>query len=661
MPADSTTPRPGRRRRHPSTDEHDWPLIDERQLSEPGRTVFRARAQAVRLYLDGLSVARVRAQTGVPAGNLYRLLDRARQIHADGRPWGYRALLPHVRVRPYDRQRAPKALQDGKAGNAGAFTQLLRRYPKLEQQLRRELASGAVQLVQGPGEQGRLKGVVGALGRFQQSCRNLGLTAADYPLSQVDQAVRSLARTLRTMLVAEAGLAAGAAGIRAKPASALRTVLRDGPQAFDTVEFDAHKLDLRLKVVLDRDPTGAERAVLIERAWLLAVIDVATRCILGWHLAFGKECDRMEVIEALRRAVLPAQRPELTLPGGRLLDSGGYVSSVLPQTRYALWRQIRLDNARAHLSVDCLDLLCNTLGCMVDFGPAYTPDDRPFIERYFGTVVLTFSRRLPGAIPPKGQAESQQLLNRLRSRQGSDRLVVSAQELDELLAMMVWNYNGSAHSNLGGLTPLEAMQRQVLGIGRDPVVLRFLPTPLQRNPRLLHEPIDCVVHGRRARGERPHISFMHVRYTSEQLARRGDLLGQMLHVHVDPHDLRELTAVTQTGEILDPLLASGPWRNQAHSLWLRREFFAAKRRNQLDRAAGDDPIASFVAQRKQAASKSKRAATDVARVQHEQGRAAAAPASQTGTTTAPVQDPLSQLATGPVKGKPLRIERGFSR
>lgn len=266
------------------------------------------------------------------------------------------------------------------------------------------------------------------------------------------------------------------------------------------------------------------------------------------------------------------------------------------------------------------------LHCGLDFGPAYTPDDRPFIERYFGTVVLTFSRRLPGAIPPKGQAESQQLLNRLRSRQGSDRLVVSAQELDELLAMMVWNYNGSAHSNLGGLTPLEAMQCQVLGIGREPVVLRFLPTPLQRNPRLLHEPIDCVVHGRRARGERPHISFMHVRYTSEQFARRGDLLGQTLHVHVDPHDLRDLTAVTQTGEILDPLLASGPWRNQAHSLWLRREFFAAKRCNQLDRAAGDDPIASFVAQRKQAALKSKRAATDVARVQHEQGRAAAAAA-----------------------------------
>src|SRR5262249_48241281 len=102
-----------------------------------------------------------------------------------------------------------------------------------------------------------------------------------------DRAARSLARALRRMIDQDAAVATVASGVRVKPASALRQELRDAPRAFDTVEFDAHKLDVRLKVFLDRDPTGGEQAVEIERAWLLAVIDVATRCILGWRLVFG--------------------------------------------------------------------------------------------------------------------------------------------------------------------------------------------------------------------------------------------------------------------------------------------------------------------------------------------------------------------------------------
>jgi len=123
--------------------------------------------------------------------------------------------------------------------------------------------------------------------------------------------------------------------------------------AFDTVEFDAHKLDLRLKVMLERDPLGGKHSVLIERVWLLAVIDVATRCVLGWSLGLGRECNRFDAIETMKRAVVPAARPELSLPGLRLIASGGFVSQALPQTQtqFACWRQIRLDNARAHLAV----------------------------------------------------------------------------------------------------------------------------------------------------------------------------------------------------------------------------------------------------------------------------------------------------------------------
>lgn len=637
----------------------DWPAIDERVLPKPDRDTYQARCQAVEAYARGDTLAGIEALTRIHRATLLRLIARALRAHPDGRLWGYRALVPHVRVQPYERNQAPRVLVHVKAGNAGAFAQLLQRHPSLAKQLRGEITAGNVTL-QSSGERGRLAGLKGAIGRFHQACRDLGLGAGDYPLNQQDMAVRSLARTLRYWLDEDFDRSARASGTRIKPASALRQTERAVLEAFDTIEFDAHKMDLRLKVILEQDPTGGEHALEIERVWLLAVIDVATRCVLGWRLSLSRECNRFDAIETLKRSLVPAKTPELTLPGLHLQPSGGFVSQALPATEFACWRQIRLDNARAHLATTSLDVLCETLGCTADFGPAYEPDDRPFIERFFGTVTATLSRRLPGAIPPLSAQAQAKALARLRDKNDTLRLIVTVQELEELLALTIWNYHGTPHASLGGLTPLEMMRRHVLGIGREPVRLRRLPLPLRQLPELLHDPVLCKVHGHLARGERPHITYMHVRYTSTQLAKRSALVGQSLRVHVNPYDLRQLVTTTEDGEILEPLLASGPWRKHAHPLWLRQAFFKAKRKRQLEFAAGDDPIEAFLALRRKEATKRKRAASDVARVQREraQGGAAKPAAVETPSTETPAA-PL--LATGPVKGRPLRIARGFAR
>lgn len=557
----------------------------------------------------------------------------------------------------------PRVLVDAKAGNAGAFSQLLMRHPALAKQLRTEVSEGKVTLQPG-GERGRLSGLQGAIGRFQKSCRELGLTGADYPLNQQDKAVRSLARTLRAWIDDNFALAARASGTRIKPTSALRQSTRAVLDAYDTVELDAHKLDLRLKVILERDPLGGEHSVEIERVWLLVVIDVATRCVIGWSLGLGRECDRFNAIETLKRAVVPANVPDLTLPGLRLLPSGGFVSVAIPQTAFACWRQIRLDNARAHLAATSLDVLCDTLGCTADFGPAYEPDDRPFVERFFGTLTATLSRRLPGAIPPRGRQDQALAIARRRQKEASLQMVVTSQELKELLEHTIWNYHGTPHAGLGGLTPLEMMRRHVLGIDRPPVRLRILPALLREQPQLLHDPVSCRVRGQLARGERPYVTYMHVRYTSTQLSKRPGLVGQLLHVHADPQDLRQVIVTTSSGEIMEPLLASGPWRDHAHSLWLRRAFFKAKRQRQLDFAAGDDPIEAFLEHRRKEARRSKRAASDVSRVQHERARTSPSPCGEPvpeAIPTAASTTSVPGLVSGPVKASSLRIESGFSQ
>lgn len=641
----------------------DWPTVDSRALPHAKAAVFRARAAAATAYSRGQPLVGIESETGVHRATLLRLIARALRPHPDGRLWGFRALVPQTHVRAYERSAMPRVLVDAKAGNAGAFSQLLMRHPALAKQLRTEVTEGKVTLQPG-GERGRLSGLQGAIGRFQKSCRELGLTGADYPLNQQDKAVRSLARTLRAWIDDNFALAARASGNRIKPTSALRQSTRAVLDAYDTVEFDAHKLDLRLKVILERDPLGGEHSVEIERVWLLVVIDVATRCVIGWSLGLGRECDRFNAIETLKRAVVPASVPDLTLPGLRLLPSGGFVSVAIPQTAFACWRQIRLDNARAHLAATSLDVLCDTLGCTADFGPAYEPDDRPFVERFFGTLTATLSRRLPGAIPTRGRQAQELAIARRRQKEASLHMVVTSRELKELLEHTIWNYHGTPHAGLGGLTPLEMMRRHVLGIDRPPVRLRILPGLLREQPQLLHDPVLCRVRGQLARGERPYITYMHVRYTSAQLSKRPGLVGQLLRAHADPQDLRQLVVTTPAGEIMEPLLASGPWRDHAHSLWLRRAFFKAKRQRQLDFAAGDDPIEAFLEHRRKEARRSKRAASDVSRVQHERARTSPSPCGEPvpeAIPTAASPTSVPGLVSGPVKASSLRIESGFSQ
>lgn len=379
-------------------------------------------------------------------------------------------------------------------------------------------------------------------------------------------------------------------------------------------------------------------------------------------MAFGRECNRFDAIETIKRALVPPSVPEVTLPGLQLMRSGGFVFLVLPQAQFACWRQIRLDNARAHLATTSLDVLCDYLGCTADFGPAHEPDDRPCIERFFGTLTTTLSRRLPGAIPPRSRQEQEKILQRLRDPKESIRPLVTVQEFLELLEIAIWNHHGTPHSGIGGITPLEMISRHVLGINRPAARLRVLPALPRKQPALLHDPISCVVRGQVARGEKPYITYMHVRYTSAQLAGRPGLVGQSLRVHADPQDLRQLVVTTGASEMLDPLLASGAWREHRHSLWLRQAFFKAQRQRQLNFAAGQDPIEGFLTLRRKQASKSKRAATDISRAEHERakGRRSATDQHKPAEPSAATAQPPA-MASRNVAPRPIRIARGFAR
>jgi putative transposase len=95
---------------------------------------------------------------------------------------------------------------------------------------------------------------------------------------------------------------------------------------------------------------------------------------------------------------------------------------------YATWEWIKLDNAKANLANETLLALCEFVGCCVDAGPRHSPDDRPYIERFFGTVHSRLSSRLPGYTGSQPRD-----LRRALSDPKAASLYVSFNELEDLI------------------------------------------------------------------------------------------------------------------------------------------------------------------------------------------------------------------------------------
>jgi hypothetical protein len=92
---------------------------------------------------------------------------------------------------------------------------------------------------------------------------------------------------------------AGATNLKGLPRDDGEISLPAATRPYQVVEFDGHRLDIRLKVVVS-DPLGFEHEFEIERVWLLVIIDVCTRAVLGYHLVMGREYSRYDVAKRSR-------------------------------------------------------------------------------------------------------------------------------------------------------------------------------------------------------------------------------------------------------------------------------------------------------------------------------------------------------------------------
>ncbi|NMM04416.1 hypothetical protein HHL24_42070 [Paraburkholderia sp. RP-4-7] len=162
-----------RRPEFQTLDLASWSTIAWTELDATAHSRVQRHIDAIERYAKDEPVGSIEAATGVNRRQLYRLLDRALSLHADGRLYGFRALVAHARVTEYTRM-LPVTMRGERSGAVGALSLLFECYPTLAAWLVLQIRQRRVTPKQIPSNDGiriRLHGLQALHERFLQGCR----------------------------------------------------------------------------------------------------------------------------------------------------------------------------------------------------------------------------------------------------------------------------------------------------------------------------------------------------------------------------------------------------------------------------------------------------------------------------------------------------------
>ena len=593
-----------------------WPDVDVSALSEKNQRKFARRVDAVKAYLEPEesakeSVRAIAARTGIDPKELRRMVERCLTVHPDGRIFGKRGLLPGLHIEPYQRTKVLSPAKEGlRGGSSGAFGMLLENYSMVSRWLDRQIE------VMSKGSGGRVEVSVNISRlhqRFLTECKKAGVTDTEYPFTVEWMGRRSLADyvpkradKLRHQLPQTSKVTMDPRRWGDDPNQLAKGLVRP----YQAVEFDGHKIDGRFTIRVP-DPNGFETILELRRIWVLAVIEVATSANLGYVLVLSREYNRDDVAAALQAALAPHTSHVTTIPALRPNAEGGFPSIVIPETAYACWDQMRFDAAKCHFAAATLERATHFIGCWTDNAVLGDKNARSTVEQFFTVISTHFAHRLPGTTGNNPQSVERML----NDPKGDLSLLMTLDELEQVIEVVMSDSNARRLPSLSNQTPLEAMK---FLLARQGGFLRTLANDRRQHLNLLQEKTEVAVRGNRDKGSVPHVNFSYVRYSSQRLSGAWSLIGKAkpvkLRIYFDVRDIRYLRAYTSDGQFFDTLIADRPWCFTSHSLSLRQAIFRLYRKDLLKLNASTDPISAYWEYLRAKAPDSRAAASEMAKV-----------------------------------------------
>lgn len=566
-----------------------WPVADVNALSVEDAELYRARKKATEMYVAGFLLSEIEAATGIKRVRLPIFLRGCLSLSDDGRIYGFRSLIPRLRIKPYSRMAADKPkLPQAKGGKVGMLQAVLTRFPELEIELR-----GLILKTRKGGVIHEKKIRATDLHKiFLKRLKELGIKDTEWPFNATYRGRRSIYKYVEHVQQSNFGKAVFAR--QEQPARAHLAVGMGIPalisfeEPFAAVELDAHFIHAFFSVAFNT-PEGTITRVLLERLWLIAMIELGSSAVLAYDVVYSSEVSADDVLRVLKKAAGERWVPmELSIPGLEYPADGGIPSGVIPECDGAIWNCLLLDGHLSHLSNAVRVVSRKRLGFSINWGPVGHFERRPNIERLFKNIEDKLFMRMPsttGSNPGKGRAEN--------AEEKSVIYKIDAAENEQLLDVAIAQYNATPSEGLSFISPLDYL-RFYVNEKKDHFMIRHLPEDLRSNGNIIPQTIICTVRGGKESGRRPYIQLDGVHYTNPVLADAGMLIGQKLSIEFNEDDYRHVRAFLSNGAEIGMLTAQGRWGLTKHSRKTRKQIMRLVHLQILQIAEFDDPVQVYL-------------------------------------------------------------------
>lgn len=568
-----------------------WVNINIDVLEKEVREKFLNRKKAVDLYIDGIPVMVISNELGIPKSEIIRYVRKCITLNEEQQPAGYAALLPYKRF-----QKKPKKLQ-----------QLFLEYPKLEEFILGNYFNDPQYTLE------HNMNIRTVHTKFIEECRRLKIQDYEFPFILKDKGYNILYRYIKQVKLDQ-------------QSKSIYREKKEIRQRFETtgygesnnltslnpygiVQIDGHKLDI-LYTVESENEQGETIYMPATRAWVIVIIDVATRAIIGYSISPYENYNQQDVLMAIHNAIVPHEKIEFTCKAFNYPENGGYPSLAIPEIEWATFDMIMLDNAKSHLAKNTVDKLLNSVKCTVNFGSVATPETRGIVERFFKTLEINGLHRIPATTGSNSKDNK-----RNNPEKKSVKYRITYKDICELLEYLIAEYNNSAHTFLENQTPLQVMERRIKQAGMMPYIISYE----ERNniEKLTYFLEERIVRGGYSTGSKPQISYLGAKYHAYDRKIPMDMINKRAFIEVNPKDVSHVDLYDSSGIFIANLVAMGEWGRRSHSLRTRKAALVRKNKNKERNKVFSPDLSLYESELRENSKKSRRDRTKASIVKNE--------------------------------------------
>ena len=576
-----------------------WPEPLAGAMSAERKALYEARKRAVDMYIDGETLEEINSKTGIDKSHIVKYVSKCYSRDGNGNFTGYAALCPWKKTKG-------TGDKEGVASN-GRFLKLLECHEELIPFIEGNYFGYEKYTLEKNMSLTRLHG------RFVSECLKIGIGPDDYPLNTASkgyQALRRYVKSLEAGCVKLANRRTDEDSARKAASTGYGENYSPSPVApFSCGQIDGHKIDLLYITQIELDD-GTEVNDVCERCWFLPVIDVATRCIVGYHMSQETNYNQHDICKAVKNTILPHRKMNYTLKDLENNDMDGFPSSRYPELEYAMFDEIMLDNAKSHLTDHVMDTFTEKLGITLNYGAVSTPETRGIVERFFKTIEIKGFHTLPGTTGSNSRD-----IKAKDARKQAIKYGITFDEVCQIMEYLICEYNNTPHSTLLNRTPLEVMGERL-----EQGMLPHIASDMEKKEadRMLFFDKEVTVRGSIKSGKRPHINYLGARYRGDILSVNYEFLGKKLFLRIDPDDISSIEAYSEDCDYIEKIRAVGEYGHKKHSIVTRKLAIKYANANKKEHSDFETPLTDLEQSLKKRAAKSKKARTRVDIMQREQ-------------------------------------------